>query len=580
MLSFITERDKMLTDIEISNQTILKPISDIANYLGVQDSEITSYGNTKAKINLSILDRLEDKANGKLIIVTAVTPTPFGEGKTVTSIGLTQGLAHINKKSCACIRQPSMGPVFGVKGGAAGGGYAQVVPMETMNLHLTGDIHAISSAHNLAAAALDARLYHESRLGSDTFHAQTGLSPLNIDPDNILWRRSVDQNERSLRQITVGHGPINGPVHDSGFDITAASELMAILALSQNLLDLRARIGRLVLALNKEAQPITAEMLGVAGAMSAIMVEAIKPTMMQTISGQPCLVHAGPFANIAHGNSSIIADKIALKLADYVVTEAGFGSDMGFEKFANIKVRESGQAPDAAVLVVTLKALKANSGLESDKDIHQEDMQRLAAGFENLAWHINNVSQYGVPVVVAINHFPTDTDTEIAWLKDAISNTAAFGCEISHAYSQGAEGAANLARMVVAASNQPSQFTHLYQDEDSILNKLKSVAKKGYGADDIVLSEKALTQLARWETLGYTKLPICIAKTPMSISHDPQIKGAPTGFTLPITELRLNAGAGFITALVGKVMTMPGLGIKPSYINIDIDADGNIVGLD
>ncbi len=570
----------MLTDIDISNQTPRKNITHVANEFGILDNEITAYGDAKAKVELSLLDRLSNKADGKLIIVTAVTPTPHGEGKTVTTIGLTQGLAQIGKKSCACIRQPSMGPVFGIKGGAAGGGYAQVIPMQTLNLHLTGDIHAVSSAHNLASAALDARLYHEDRLGADEFTRQSGQAALNIDPQHILWRRVVDHNERSLRDITVGLGPVNGPVHDSGFDITAASELMAILALSHGLADMRQRIGRLVLALDFSGHPITASDLGVAGAMTVIMAEAIKPTLMQTVSGQPCLIHAGPFANIAHGNSSIIADKIALKLADFVVTEAGFGSDMGFEKFCNIKVRESGKTPSAAVLVVTLKALKANSGIASDADINAPDMQRLQAGFANLNWHIDNVAKYGVPVVVAINHFASDTQQELDWLQQAVMKTAAFGCEISEAFTQGAAGTEALAKTVEAAAAQANQFKFLYDNETSIASKLATIAEVGYGASSVKMSAKAEEQMQKLNTLGFANLPICIAKTPMSISHDASIKGIPTRFELPITELRLNAGAGFITALVGKVMTMPGLGISPSYQHIDIDENGQITGLD
>ena len=570
----------MLTDIDISNQTPRKKITDIAEQFGILGDELTSFGDAKAKIELTLLARLSAKPEGKLVIVTAVTPTPHGEGKTVTTIGLTQGLGYIGKKSCACIRQPSMGPVFGIKGGAAGGGYAQVIPMQEMNLHLTGDIHAVSSAHNLASAALSARLFHEDRLGADEFTRQSGQRALNIDPQNILWRRVVDHNERSLRDITVGLGPINGPVHDSGFDITAASELMAILALSDSLPDMRQRIGRLVLALDFAGKPITATDLGVAGAMTAIMADTIKPTLMQTVSGEPCLIHAGPFANIAHGNSSIIADKIALKLADFVVTEAGFGSDMGFEKFCNIKVRESGKAPSAAVLVVTIKALKANSGCESDGDINAPDMQRLQAGFSNLKWHIDNVTKYGVPVVVAINHFPTDTQQELDWLQQAVNKTAAFGCEISEAFTQGAAGGEALARMVAKATEQTSQFKFLYQAETSIASKLTIIAEEGYGASKVNISAKANKQMHKLSNLGFSHLPLCIAKTPMSISHDASIKGIPDEFELPITEFRLNAGAGFITALVGKVVTMPGLGLFPSYLNIDIDDKGQIIGLD
>lgn len=572
----------MLTDIEISCRTRRRAIAEIAGQFGILRSELSEFSDAKAKVDLSLLKRLKDNKKGKLVIVTAVTPTPFGEGKTVTTIGLTQGLGAIGQKACACIRQPSMGPVFGVKGGAAGGGYAQAIPMQELNLHLTGDIHAVSSAHNLASAALDARLFHENRLGVEEFTRQSGQTPLNVDPQNILWRRVVDHNERSLRNITVGIGDNNGPVHESGFDISAASELMAILALSKDLKDMRARIGRLVLALDYDGQPITAEDLGVAGAMAVIMIDAIKPTLMQTVSGEPCLIHAGPFANIAHGNSSIIADNMALKLADIVITEAGFGSDMGFEKFCNIKVRESGQAPDAAVLVVTLKALKANSGITTDDefDINAPDMPRLQAGFANLNWHIQNVRQYGVPVVVAINHFPTDTDKELEWLKTQVMSTGAFGCEISTAFSEGPEGAKALANTVLKASEQPSQFRLLYDSDLSIEAKLMTLANTGYGASNVNLSAKAKHQMEQINEMGFGHLPICVAKTPMSISHDPKVKGVPEAFDLPITELKLNAGAGFITALVGKVMTMPGLGVTPSYLHIDIDENDQIIGLD
>lgn len=569
----------MLSDIQISREHACKPIADIATKLGIIDKELSLHGCNKAKISLTVACRLTNKPDAKLVIVTAVTPTPFGEGKTVTTIGLTQAMNAIGVKTCGCIRQPSLGPVFGIKGGAAGGGYAQVVPMEELNLHLTGDIHAVSSAHNLAAAAIDARLFHETRLGAAAFAEKSGLTALNIDADNILWRRVVDHNERSLRLIEVGLGESNGPVHASGFDITAASELMAILALSSDLKDLRQRIGRLVLALDEGAKPITAEDIGVAGAMTVIMRDAIKPTLMQTLSGDPCFIHAGPFANIAHGNSSIIADKLAAKLADVVITEAGFGSDMGFEKFSNIKVRESGYKPSAAVVVVTLKALKGNSGIESDIAIDQPDFDRLKVGFANLEWHINNVHQYGVPVVVAINRFPTDTAAELDWLQVQVSKTSAFGCEISDAFANGAEGARQLAKIVYAASQIESEFKSLYKMTDSLEAKLMTLAEVGYGAASIAMSNKAKQQLVWLGKHGYSHLPICIAKTPMSISHDASLKGVPTGFELPVNELILNAGAGFITALVGKVMTMPGLGVRPGYLNIDIDDNDEIIGL-
>ena len=566
----------MRSDIDISRQAKLQPISDIASALGITASELTHFGPYKAKINLTIQQRLKDNRDAKLVIVTAVTPTPFGEGKTVTTIGLTQGLQAIGRTACACIRQPSMGPVFGIKGGAAGGGFAQVVPMESLNLHLTGDIHAVTSAHNLAAAAIDARLYHEQRLGAEEFSLQSGQMPLNIDPNNILWRRVVDQNERSLRKISIGIGENNGPVHESGFDISAASELMAILALSHNLQDMRQRIGRIVLAQNLDGGYITAEDLGVAGAMTVIMSEAIAPTLMQTLSGAPCLIHAGPFANIAHGNSSIIADNIGLKLADIVVTEGGFGSDMGFEKYCNIKSRQAGKAPDAAVVVVTIKALKSHA---IDLKPDASEMDKLESGFENLKWHVANVAQYGVPVVVAINRFDSDTQQELDWLKLNTLKLGVFGCEVSDAFSLGSKGATALAKVVDKATKDSSQFHYLYQLEQSIEAKLMTIAEAGYGASGIELSSVAKSQLLQLKQQGFEHLAICVAKTPLSISHDPKVKGAPKGFKLPISELKLNAGAGFITALVGKVMTMPGLGVKPGYLNVDINESGEIVGL-
>ncbi|MGX7653397.1 formate--tetrahydrofolate ligase [Shewanella putrefaciens] len=569
----------MLTDMEISSRASLTNVAELGAELGLLPEEMLLFGSTKAKVDLSVQQRLAGQSRGKLIIVTAVTPTPHGEGKTVTSIGLTQSLKAIGKKACACIRQPSMGPVFGVKGGAAGGGYAQVVPMQELNLHLTGDIHAVSSAHNLGAAAIAARLFHESRLGKVEFEAQSGQAFLDIDPAQIRWHRVLDHNDRCLRQVQVGLGENNGPVYESGFDITAASELMAILALSANLADMRASIGRLVLALNRQGQVISAEDLGVAGAMTAIMVDAIKPTLMQTLNGAPCLIHAGPFANIAHGNSSIIADDIALKLVDYVITEGGFGSDMGFEKFCNIKVRQSGQVPSSAVLVTTLKALKANSGIESDTDINTPDEIRLEAGFANLHWHINNVARYGIPVVVAINRFATDTEAELQWLINAVNQTAAFGCEVSDAFSQGEAGAIELAHTVVRAADTQSQFRLLYPDDASLEAKLSTLAEVGYGAAGISLSDEAKQQVREFTSLGYAYLPVCMAKTPLSISHDPMQKGVPKDFIVPIRALVLNAGAGFVTALVGNVMTMPGLGIKPGYLKIDIDEAGEIIGL-
>lgn len=568
----------MLSDIEISRQTPRRPIAEVAQSLGLAADEYHSVGDAKAKVQLQVLPRLASNPCGKFIVVTAVNPTPHGEGKTVTSIGLTQALHALNKRVCACLRQPSMGPVFGVKGGAAGGGYAQVVPMEELNLHLTGDIHAVTSAHNLAAAALDARLHHEIRLGAEAFWQQSGLRPLNIDPERLLWSRVMDHNDRALRQVTVGQGRNNGPEHSSSFTITAASELMAVLALSRDLQDMRQRIGKLLLAFDKDGQPITAEKLGVAGAMTAIMRQAIEPTLMQTLNGAPCLIHAGPFANIAHGNSSIIADEIALKLADYVVTEGGFGSDMGFEKFCNIKVRASGHAPDCAVLVVTLRALKSHAP-KPPEDIGAVDLLALQQGFANLVWHLNNVRRYGLPVVVAINRFPQDTEQELAWLQQAAIAAGAADCVVSEAFSHGATGALGLAQAVLRTLQQPAAFQPLYHPEAGLRASLATLAELGYGAAGVSLSTQAQQQLLEIQQLGADQLPVCIAKTPMSISHDPSLKGVPHDFVIPINELKLNAGAGFVTALAGNVMTMPGLGVTPGYLHIDIDAEGNICGL-
>ncbi|MFQ6371577.1 formate--tetrahydrofolate ligase [Shewanella sp. YIC-542] len=568
----------MLSDIEISRQTLRRPIADVAQSLGLASHEYHTLGDDKAKVQLNVLPRLADNPCGKFIVVTAVNPTPYGEGKTVTSIGLTQALHALGKKVCVCLRQPSMGPVFGVKGGAAGGGYAQVVPMEELNLHLTGDIHAVSSAHNLASAALDARLHHEQRLGAQEFERQSGLPALNIDPERLLWPRVTDHNDRALRQITVGQGRNNGPEHGNAFMITAASELMAVLALSRDVHDMRRRIGQLLLAFDKDGQAVTAEKLGVAGAMTAVMRQAIEPTLMQTLNGAPCLIHAGPFANIAHGNSSIIADEVALKLADYVVTEGGFGSDMGFEKFCNIKTRASGHQPDCAVLVATLKALKSHAATPP-ADINASDMDALQQGFANLAWHVANVRRYGVPVVVAINRFPQDCEQELAWLRQAAIEAGAADCVVSDAFAKGAEGALALAQAVTRALAQPAAFRPLYDPQAGLEASLASLVELGYGAAGFSLSETAQQQLQEIKALGADTLPVCMAKTPMSISHDPALKGVPKQFVVPINELKLNAGAGFVTALAGNVMTMPGLGLKPGYLHIDIDADGNVCGL-
>ncbi|BBL90549.1 formate--tetrahydrofolate ligase [Vibrio rotiferianus] len=581
----------MQSDIEICRNTPLSSIATVAANAGLLPHEFDTHGKHKAKVHPQCLERLNANQDGKLVLVTAITPTPLGEGKTVTTIGLSQGLSKINQSVIACIRQPSMGPVFGVKGGAAGGGYSQVAPMDELNLHLTGDIHAVTAAHNLASAALDARLYHEQREGHSAFEARTGLKALKIDVERITWKRVMDHNDRALRMVKIGLNEegktINGFEREEGFDISAASELMAILALAKDLKDLRQRIGRIVVAYDLDGNPVTTEDLQVAGAMAVTLKETIAPTLMQTLEGVPTLIHAGPFANIAHGNSSIIADQIALKLSSYVVTEAGFGSDMGFEKACNIKASAANRAPDCVVIVATLRGLKANSGhydlrpgMAIPDSIFNPDQDALEAGFENLKWHINNVHKYGIPAVVAINQFPQDSEQELAELKALIERfNPEVRVAVSTAFSQGGDGAIELAEHVVATCDQASEFKPLYIKEQSLKEKLMAVCEVGYGASNIEMSDLAKQQLAHFEKLGFDDLAVCVAKTPLSITTDSAIKGAPSGFTVPIRELRLCAGAGFVYALSGNVMTMPGLPDKPAFMNLDLDEQGNIIGL-
>ncbi|WP_162048223.1 formate--tetrahydrofolate ligase [Vibrio taketomensis] len=581
----------MLSDIDICRTTSLSPIDDIATQAGLLNGEFHSQGKYKAKVSLHCFERLQHNLVGKLVVVTAITPTPLGEGKTVTTIGLAQGLAKLSHSVMACIRQPSMGPVFGVKGGAAGGGYSQVAPMEELNLHLTGDIHAVTAAHNLAAAAIDARIYHEQRKGYEDFEQRSGLTALKIDPKRVVWKRVMDHNDRALRMVTVGRNELgkdlNGFEREDGFDISAASELMAILALSENLKDLRQRIGRIVVAYSTDGKPITTEDLQVAGAMAVSMRESIEPTLMQTLEGVPTLIHAGPFANIAHGNSSIIADNIATRLADYTVTEGGFGSDMGFEKACNIKAQVSGKAPDCAVIVATLRGLKANSGLYDLKpgqaipdSLFADDDKALEAGFANLQWHIENVAKYGIPAVVAINRFPQDSEHELAKLQSMIE-ALPHNVEValSEGFAKGGKGTVTLAEKVVKQCAKPSQFKPLYQFSQTTEEKLMAVAEVGYGASSVTLSYQARHQLEEYQKQGFDNLAVCLAKTPLSISTDGSIKGAPTKFNVPIRELKLCAGAGFIYALCGNVLTMPGLPEKPAFMHLDLDDEGNIIGL-
>ena len=580
------------SDLDIAQAATPQPIVEIAESIGIQADELILYGSTKAKIDLDILKRIRGNKPGKYVDVTAITPTPLGEGKTTTTIGLVQGLGAIGKKAIAAIRQPSMGPTFGIKGGAAGGGYSQVIPMDEFNLHLTGDIHAITAAHNLVAAAIDARWYHERRLSDDQL-ADLDLKRLDIDVFKTAWRRVVDINDRALRNVIVGlGGRLDGRARETGYDITVASELMAILALvdgenySAALKNLRERCGRVVVGNNKRDEPITLEDLDVAGAVTVLMKDTLHPTLMQTLEGQAAFVHAGPFANIAHGNSSILADRIALQLGEYVVTESGFGADMGMEKFFDIKCRVSGLKPDAVVLVATVRALKTHGGGPNvvagrplDSVYTEENLPLLRAGLSNLVTHINNARKYGVPVVVAVNTFPTDSQHEIDAIIEASLNAGATSAVLADHWAHGGQGAVELAEAVVAACEEPSDFRFLYPLDGSIKTKIETIATEIYGAGKVEYSALAARQIADFEQAGYGYLPICMAKTHLSISHDPTLKGSPKGYTLPVREVRASVGAGFIYPLLGEMRTMPGLGTKPAYMNVDIDDEGKIVGL-
>ena len=576
----------MKSDLAIAQEAKLKPITQIAAEAGINEDELEPYGKWKAKVKLDILERLKDRPDGKYIDVTAITPTPLGEGKTTTDIGLTQALGVLKKKVMTCIRQPSQGPTFGIKGGAAGGGYSQIVPMEDFNLHLTGDIHAIGAAHNLVAAAIDARMMHE-RNNSDAAWEKKGLKKLNINPYSITWNRVVDVNDRELRHIAVGlGGKGDGFPRESGFDITVASELMAILALATDLKDLRERIGKIVIGYNWSGEPVTTEDLGIAGAAAVLMKDTVKPNLMQTLEGQPAFVHAGPFANIAHGNSSIIADRIALKLADYVVTESGFGADIGMEKFFDIKCRYSGLVPDAVVLVATIRALKMHgggpkvvAGKPLDPAYREESLELLEKGCANLVANIEIARTFGVPVVVAIHTYTDDLPAEVALVKKFAKEAGAFDAVLSDHWSNGGAGATELAEAVIAACEEPSDFKFLYPLDWSIEKKIETIATRIYKAAKVKFSPLAKRQIATYEKSGFGKLPICMAKTHLSLSHDPAVKGAPSGFALPIREVRASVGAGFIYPLCGEMRTMPGLPSVPAFMGIDLDENGEVVGL-
>lgn len=618
------------SDIEIAQAADPLPIAQIAAEAGILPSELEPYGATKAKVSLDVRKRMADRANGKYVVVTAITPTPLGEGKSTTMVGLCQALgAHLDKKVFTCIRQPSQGPTFGIKGGAAGGGYSQVIPMEDFNLHLTGDLHAITAANNLLAAAIDARMWHESMQSDDALfrrlcptdkHGNREFSPimfkrlqklgidktnpddlteeeigrfarLDIDPETMTWRRVVDTNDRLLRGITVGQGPAErGRTRETGFDITVASEIMAILALATDLADMRERFGRIVIGSSHAGDPVTADDIGVTGALTILMKDAIKPTLMQTLEGTPALVHAGPFANIAHGNSSIVADQIALKLVGedgYVVTEAGFGADIGMEKFFNIKCRYSGLVPNCVVLVATIRALKMHGGgpkVSAGAPLHaaytEENLELLEAGCANLTAHIRNARRFGVPVVVAVNRFHTDTVAEVALVREKALAAGANDAVMSNHWAQGGAGAVDLGRAVIAACQQPSDFQFLYALDLTIKEKIEIIATQIYGADGVEFSEDAERQIESYTRNGFDKLPMCMAKTHLSISHDASLKGAPSGFTVPVREIRASVGAGFLYPLLGSMSTMPGLPTRPAFYDMDVDPEtGRVMGL-
>jgi formate--tetrahydrofolate ligase len=560
------------SDLEIARAATAKPLTDIASMMGIGSHLLEPYGSNLAKIRLEAIDELADRPRAKYVVVTAITPTPLGEGKTTTTVGLGQAMKHIGRNAVISLRQPSMGPTFGIKGGAAGGGYSQVIPMEQLNLHLTGDFHAVTAAHNLLSAMVDNHLHQGNELG--------------LDIDNITWRRVLDVNDRSLRNIIVGLGTKeDGVVRQTGFDITAASEVMAILALSTSMEDMRARLGRIVVGYDGSGKPVTAEQLSGAGSMAVIMRDAIKPNLLQTIENTPVIVHAGPFGNIAHGNSSIIGDLVGIRGGEYLITEAGFGADMGAERFFNIKCRASGLVPDAAVLVTTVRALKAHSGkykIVAGKalppELLAENPADVEVGGENLRKQIENVKAHGVTPVVAINSFPTDHKSEHEVIA-RIAVAAGARVAVCNHFGEGGKGAIELANAVVEACNEPSGFKFLYEDSATLKEKIETVAKTIYGAADVSYTAVANKQLKTYTDNGFASMPVCIAKTHLSISGDPSLKGAPTGHTLAVREVRASVGAGFVYPICGEMRTLPGLGTKPAAAIIDFDDDGEIVGL-
>jgi formyltetrahydrofolate synthetase len=556
----------MQSSLEIAQEAELERIEVIAEGLGLEEEEFEPYGRYKAKVDLSVLDRLGGEADGKLVCVTGMTPTAAGEGKTTTLVGLTQGLGVIGKRPVACLREPSLGPVFGVKGGAAGGGLTQVVPMEDLNLHFTGDIHAVSAANNLLAAMVDASIHHGN--------------PLEIDPVRVGWRRALDINDRALRQSVVAlGGPVNGYPRETGFDITAASEVMAVLAVSGDLHDLRERLGRITVGSSYDGEPVTAEDLGAAGAMTVLLKDAIKPNLVQTLEGQPCLMHCGPFANIAHGNNSLIADRIAMKVGDYVLTESGFGSEMGAEKFFDIVCRFGGLVPAASVLVTTARAIKHHGGVDDDDAGDAEAARALEEGMANVRRHLGILERFGVPCVVAVNRRPGDTDDEIETVKRLAVEAGAHGAEVNEGFTDGGRGVAALAEVLVDACEQPADFKLLYEDDASITEKIEAIATQVYGAKGVEYTPDVEDKIRELTDAGLGGFPICMAKTHLSLSADPSLRNAPEDFTLPVRDIRAYTGAGWLVPLTGSIMQMPGLGKTPAALDVDIDDNGRTVGL-
>jgi formate--tetrahydrofolate ligase len=561
-----SQHQKPKSDIEISQSATKRPILDIAKEkLGIAAENLEPYGHYKAKVSMDYVKSLQSRPNGKLILVTAITPTPAGEGKTTTTVGLTDALNHIGKKAMLCLREPSLGPSFGMKGGAAGGGYAQVVPMEDINLHFTGDFHAITSAHNLLSALIDNHIYWGNSLG--------------IDSRRVAWRRVMDMNDRALREIVCSLGGVaNGYPREAGFDITVASEVMAIFCLAKNLDDLKERLGKIIVAYTRDRKPILAKDLKAHGAMTALLKEALAPNLVQTLEGTPAFIHGGPFANIAHGCNSVLATTTALKLADYVVTEAGFGADLGGEKFIDIKCRKAGLTPDCVVLVATIRALKMHGGVKKD-DLKKEDLKALEAGMANLQRHVENVKKFGLPAVVSINRFSADSDAEIALVKEKCKALGVEAIMADH-WAMGGEGAADVAKAVVKVIDQgQSKLKFLYPDEMPLFEKVETIAREIYRAKNVTADKSVKDQLKTWEEMGYGKLPICVAKTQYSFSTNPDAKGAPADHTINVREVRLSAGAEFVVAICGEIMTMPGLPRVPAADSIDVGADGKIVGL-